>query len=117
MTLVVPVTVAVRGGAGGGGGLARPASPLRMKRAGRAVVRERPWGARGASARGGTRVADVRRYRLDDLRRFAAALAAGLGIAPARASALATHLLWFDAAGAAPLGVATLTDVLEQLDS
>jgi LDH2 family malate/lactate/ureidoglycolate dehydrogenase len=62
-------------------------------------------------------VTDARRYRIDDLRRFASALAAGVGVAPTRALALASHLLWFDAAGAAPLGIATLADGLDQIES
>jgi hypothetical protein len=56
------------------------------------------------------------RYRLDDLRRLGASLAAGLGVAPARASALATHLLWFDAAGASSHGIATLPNWLGRID-
>ena len=60
---------------------------------------------------------DVRRYRLDDLRRFASALTAPLGVAPARASALASHLLWFDAAGAGSLGIATLAGTLDRIES
>lgn len=69
-------------------------------------------------AEGGlNRVTDVLRYRLDDLRRFASALAAGVGVPPARASALASHLLWFDAAGVAPLGIATLPDGLERIEA
>ncbi|HWE39447.1 MAG TPA: Ldh family oxidoreductase [Isosphaeraceae bacterium] len=56
------------------------------------------------------------RYRLDDLRRFAAALGVAAGLAPARAAALATQLLWYDAAGAASLGIATLPDWLDRLD-
>jgi len=58
----------------------------------------------------------ARPYRLDDLRRFATALAAGAGLAPARASALATLLLWFDAAGASESGIATLPDLLARID-
>jgi LDH2 family malate/lactate/ureidoglycolate dehydrogenase len=56
------------------------------------------------------------RYRLDELRRFAAALGAGAGLAPERAMELATHLLWFDAAGAARHGLATLPDWLAKLE-
>lgn len=63
------------------------------------------------------RVADARRFRLDDLRRLATALLAKQGVAPARASALATHLLWFDAAGVASLGIEALPDWLERLES
>jgi LDH2 family malate/lactate/ureidoglycolate dehydrogenase len=60
-------------------------------------------------------VTDVRRFRLDDLRRFILALAAGVGVSTARASALASNVLWFDAAGAAHLGIATLPDCLGRL--
>ena len=56
------------------------------------------------------------RYRLDDLRRLAASLSAGMGVAPARASALATHLLWFDAAGALSHGIATLPTWLDRIE-
>ena len=62
-------------------------------------------------------MADVLRYRLDDLRRFATALAVALGIAPARASALATQLLWFHAAGASSHGIATLGDTLDRVEA
>jgi hypothetical protein len=57
------------------------------------------------------------RYRLDDLRRLATDLASSLGVAPARASALATHLLWFDAAGASSHGIGTLPTWLERIES
>ena len=56
------------------------------------------------------------RYRLDDLRRLAASLASGVGVVPTRASALASHLLWFDAAGAASHGIATLPNWLDRID-
>ena len=56
------------------------------------------------------------RYRLDDLRRFAAALGAGAGLAPERAMALATHLLWFDAAGTPPFGIASLPVWLARIE-
>jgi LDH2 family malate/lactate/ureidoglycolate dehydrogenase len=59
----------------------------------------------------------IRRYRLDDLRRFAAALCCASGLAPSRASALAAHLLWFDAAGAASYGIETLPYWLEKIES
>lgn len=59
----------------------------------------------------------IRRYRLDDLRRFAAALGCASGLAPPRALALASHLLWFDAAGAASFGIETLPWWLEKIDS
>ncbi len=55
------------------------------------------------------------RYRLDDLRRLTASLAAGLGMDPARASALVTHLLWFDAAGASSHGIASLPAWLDRI--
>ncbi len=58
---------------------------------------------------------DVPLYRLDDLRRFATGLLSASGVAPARASAMATHLLWFDAAGAPAFGVATLPDWLDRI--
>lgn len=57
------------------------------------------------------------RYRLDDLRRFASALFGASGLAPARASALATHLLWYDAAGLRAFGVASLAGWLEQIET
>ena len=56
------------------------------------------------------------RYRLDDLRRLASGLASAMGVAPARASALASHLLWFDAAGASSHGIATLPAWLERIE-
>lgn len=59
--------------------------------------------------------ATIHRYRWDDLRRFAAALGGAAGLAPARALALASHLLWFDAAGAGRLGIATLPEWLEAM--
>ncbi|MBX6314493.1 MAG: Ldh family oxidoreductase, partial [Isosphaeraceae bacterium] len=71
-----------------------------------------------ARAREGRTAADDAsrpRFRLDDLRHLAAALGAGVGLAPSRAAALATHLLWFDAAGAASFGIATLPDWLERI--
>jgi LDH2 family malate/lactate/ureidoglycolate dehydrogenase len=49
------------------------------------------------------------------LRRFAAALASASGLAPLRALALASHLLWFDAAGAGDLGIRTLPEWLEAM--
>src|SRR5262249_33986287 len=50
------------------------------------------------------------------LRRFASALGSAVGLDPARGLALASHLLWFDAAGAARLGIATLPDWLEAME-
>lgn len=61
-------------------------------------------------------MAEVRRYRVEDLRGFGAALAAALGVAPARASALAGQLLWFDAAGVSGLGVGSLPDLLKSIE-
>ena len=55
-------------------------------------------------------------HRVDELRRFASDLATGLGVPPARASSLATHLLWFDAAGASSHGIATLPKWLDRID-
>lgn len=55
------------------------------------------------------------RYRLDDLRRLASALGAGVGLARPRAAALASQLLWFDAAGASEFGIATLPDWLDRI--
>jgi LDH2 family malate/lactate/ureidoglycolate dehydrogenase len=59
----------------------------------------------------------VHRYRFDDLRRFGAALGAASGLVPLRALALASHLLWFDAAGAGAFGIATLPEWLEAMAS
>jgi LDH2 family malate/lactate/ureidoglycolate dehydrogenase len=56
-------------------------------------------------------------YRFDDVRRFAAALAMACGLTPARALALASHLLWFDGAGAPTLGIATLPGWLEAIEA
>jgi len=61
-------------------------------------------------------VSAIHRYRWDDLRRFAAALGSAVGLDRARGLALASHLLWFDAAGAARLGIATLPDWLEAME-
>ncbi len=55
-------------------------------------------------------------HRVDDLRRFAASLASGLGVSPPRASALASHLLWFDSAGLPGFGIATLPAWLDRID-
>ncbi len=61
--------------------------------------------------------ASTDRYGFDDLRRFAAALGSACGLAQLRALALASHLLWFDAAGATTLGIGSLPawlDILER---
>jgi LDH2 family malate/lactate/ureidoglycolate dehydrogenase len=59
----------------------------------------------------------IRRYRLDDLRRFAAALGSASGLEPPRALALASHLLWFDAVGATSFGIETLPCWLEKIEA
>lgn len=59
---------------------------------------------------------DHQLYRLDDLRRLGAALAAGLGVEPARASAFVSGLLWYEAAGAAEFGLASLPGWLDAID-
>lgn len=58
---------------------------------------------------------DVVRYRLDDLRRLATALGAGVGMTPARASAFASQLVWYDTTGAPSFGIETLPDWLERI--
>src|SRR4051794_28449442 len=55
------------------------------------------------------------RFRLDALRRAASSLAASCGVKPERAAALATQLLWFDAAGAPQFGLARLPDLLDRI--
>ncbi len=55
------------------------------------------------------------RHRLDDLRHFASTLGTATGLAPSRSVALATQLLWYDAAGLARFGLATLPDWLKRL--
>src|SRR4051812_22334880 len=47
----------------------------------------------------GVSAAVIHRYGLEDVRRFATALGAAVGLTPARSAKLAAHLLWFDAAG------------------
>jgi hypothetical protein len=56
-------------------------------------------------------------YRLDDLRRFGTALASGVGVAPARASAFVSGLLWYDAADAPSLGIASLPDWIRSIEA
>lgn len=56
------------------------------------------------------------RQRLDDLRHFASELGTATGLAPARAASLASHLLWFDAAGLPRFGIATLPDWLARIE-
>jgi LDH2 family malate/lactate/ureidoglycolate dehydrogenase len=59
----------------------------------------------------------IQRYGFDDLRRVAAALGTAVGLPPVRSLTLAAHLLWFDAAGAPTLGIATLPSWLEEVES
>lgn len=61
-------------------------------------------------------MSEARRYRLDELRRFASALIAAVGVRPPRGSALADHLLWFDTVGASSFGIVTLPSLLERLE-
>jgi LDH2 family malate/lactate/ureidoglycolate dehydrogenase len=56
------------------------------------------------------------RYGFDELRRFAAAIGAAAGLSPPRSLALASHLLWFDAAGAPALGIATFPRWMEAIE-
>jgi LDH2 family malate/lactate/ureidoglycolate dehydrogenase len=58
----------------------------------------------------------IHRYGFDDVRRLAAGLGAAAGLSPTRSLALAKHLLWFDAAGAPILGIATLPSWLEAIE-
>ncbi len=55
------------------------------------------------------------RYRLDDLRRLGAAMGEAVGLSGPRSLALVAQLLWFDAAGASSLGIATLPTWLEAM--
>jgi LDH2 family malate/lactate/ureidoglycolate dehydrogenase len=61
-------------------------------------------------------VAKSTRYRFDDIRRVGAELLAGVGVAPERASALISSLLWYDAADARPFGIVSLPDWLDAID-
>jgi LDH2 family malate/lactate/ureidoglycolate dehydrogenase len=65
----------------------------------------------------GVSAAASHRYGLDDLRRFAAAMGTAAGLTPARSLTLASHLLWFDAAGAANLGISTLPSWMEAIEN
>ncbi len=56
-------------------------------------------------------------YRLDDLRRLVTSLATQAGLTSTRASAFATHLLWFDAIGAFSHGIASLPAWLARIES
>ncbi|MFO0907270.1 MAG: Ldh family oxidoreductase [Isosphaeraceae bacterium] len=55
--------------------------------------------------------------RLDDLKRFTAGLLERLGVPPANAALVASRVLWFEAADAAHLGIATLPELLDHLAS
>jgi LDH2 family malate/lactate/ureidoglycolate dehydrogenase len=59
----------------------------------------------------------IHRYGFEELRRFGAALGTAVGLVPARSLMLASHLLWFDAAGAPTLGIATLPSWMEAVES
>lgn len=62
-------------------------------------------------------MANAPRYRLEDLRRWASALATSAGVPPAKGSALAARLLWFETAGAARFGIAALPEILRGIAS
>jgi LDH2 family malate/lactate/ureidoglycolate dehydrogenase len=68
-------------------------------------------------SRGSNLVFEDRRHPLDDLRRFASALASRLEVPPARASDLASHFLWFDEAGFPAHGLAQLPELLDRIAS
>jgi LDH2 family malate/lactate/ureidoglycolate dehydrogenase len=57
------------------------------------------------------------RFGLDDLRWFAADLAAGVGLPPERAASLAGLLIWHDTAGLTAEGLASLPSWLEKLEN
>lgn len=57
------------------------------------------------------------RYRWDELRHLASALLQAVGLSPVRASALATHLLWHDAAGLPGHGMASLAAWVERIEA
>jgi hypothetical protein len=58
----------------------------------------------------------IHRYGFEDARRFAAALGTAVGLPSPQSLALASHLLWFDAAGAPSLGIATLPSWMEAIE-
>ena len=64
----------------------------------------------------GAAVDETQRFRLDDLRRHAAALGAAAGLARDRAATLAGHLLWYDAAGRPELGLRRLPGWLDRIE-
>ena len=61
-------------------------------------------------------MAEHHRYRLDDLRRLGSDLASRLGVAPARASAFVSGLLWYEAAGAPEFGIGSLPGWLDAIE-
>jgi hypothetical protein len=64
----------------------------------------------------GVSAAVIHRYGFDDLHRFGAALGTAVGLTSPRSLALASHLLWFDAAGAPSLGIGTLPSWMEAIE-
>ncbi len=60
---------------------------------------------------------EARRYRLDDVRHVGAGLLARLGVPPARASALVSGLLWYEAADAPQFGIESLPGWLGAIES
>lgn len=62
-------------------------------------------------------MATTTHYRLDDLRRLAALLATGRGVAPDRAATLGSLLIWFEALGVEAFGLATLPPLLDQIEA
>lgn len=82
------------------------------------LKRGEPAGRRSSEGEDDSRVsaAVIHRYGFDDLRRFAAALGASAGLPPPRSMAMASHLLWFDAAGAPSLGIATLPGWVDAIE-
>ena len=105
-------------------GTSRRRRPSRALGTTRSATRHRAGVARGRGScrrlgggEGLGRVSELAHYRLDDLRRFATALGTALGVPPTRAAELASHLLWFDAAGLADFGIATLPAWLERIEA
>ena len=60
---------------------------------------------------------EAHRYRLDDLRHLGTELLDELGVPPARASALVSGLLWYEAAGAPQFGIESLPGWLGAIES
>lgn len=56
-------------------------------------------------------------YRIDDLRRFLVAVGVASGLSPQRATAFASYLLWFDAAGFRAFGVNGFADWLGRVNA